>query len=114
MPKGDSEGQYVEFDAQEFFDGLLAKLELAKAQDLRPAIKEEPFWMFSVPEEVTNGQITKFFMMMVKENKESLELHYGNSTDGEFYQVSFTGASKEDFLKCVREITDHVYGDLAT
>lgn len=113
MCKTDDTGQHVAFDVQEFFDELLERLKWAKAQDLRPAIKEEPLWMFSVPEEVSDGKITKFFMMMVKDKDEALELHYGNSRDGEFYQVTFTGASKDDFIRCVREIIDHVYGDLA-
>lgn len=110
MATTDSPGEYVAFDVQEFFDGLLKKLEWAKAQELGPAVKEEPLWMFSVPEEVEDGQITKFFIMMLKEDGEQLELHYGNSRDGEFYQVIFSGVTREDFVKCVTEIFDHVYG----
>jgi hypothetical protein len=104
-------GEYVAFDIQEFFDELQEKLERAKRQDLGPAVKEGPLWMFSIPEEVSNGKITKFFVMMVKENGPELELHYGASADGEFYQVSFSGVTTADFVKCVREITDHVYGE---
>ncbi|HMK35644.1 MAG TPA: hypothetical protein VK463_11290 [Desulfomonilaceae bacterium] len=111
MTRNQDIGQYVEFDVQQFFHELLGKLEAAKARDLRPAIKDEPVWMFSVPEEIKDGKITKFFIMMVKETAEELELHYGNSIDTEIFQVTFTGASKTDFVKCVAEITEHVYGE---
>ncbi|MBI5251686.1 MAG: hypothetical protein HY912_19510 [Desulfomonile tiedjei] len=102
--------EYVDFDAQEFFDQLLKKLERALEMDLKPAIKEEPFWMFSVPEEVTDGEIKSFFMLMAKEEDNHLEIHYGNSKDGDFYMVTFTGATRHDFVRCVHDMLEHVYG----
>lgn len=103
----------VSFDPQDFFDRLVEKLERAEAMDLRPAIKEEPLWMFSVPEDVVNGQIKSFFMMTAKQEDEQLEIQYGNSSEGDFYRVTFTGATKDDFIRCVHEIIQHVYGSFS-
>ena len=107
----DTEG-YIDFDAQKFFDELLEKLERAESLDLKPVIKDEPWWMFSVPEEVKDGQTKSFFMMMAKEADNHLEIHYGNSENGDFYMVTFPGATRGHFTRCVYEMIEHVYGQL--
>jgi hypothetical protein len=103
--------ELVRFDIEEFFDQLIEKLERAKAQNLQPVIKEEPAWVIAIPEGVVNEQITDLFTIMAKQKNEELELHYGNTAGGEFYLVTFTGVTKEGFVKSVMEIIHYVYGN---
>jgi len=92
----------------------MEKLEQAKAKNLRPIIREEPSWVIAIPEDELEGRITDIFTMMVKQKNDELELHYGNTSEGQFYLVTFTKATKEGFVKSVMEIIHHVYGDLET
>lgn len=103
--------ELVRFEIEEFFDQLMEKLERAKAQDLQPVIKEGPSWVIAIPEVIVNERITDLFTIMAKQRSESLELHYGNTADGSFYQVTFTGVTKEGFVKSVMEIIHYVYGN---
>jgi hypothetical protein len=102
--------ELVPFDIEEFFDQLMAKLERAKAQNLQPVIKEDPAWVIAIPEAMVNEQITDLFSIMAKQNRDELELHYGNTGNGQFYLVTFTGVTKEGFVKSVMEIVHYVYG----
>ncbi len=103
----------VPFDIEEFFDRLMEKLERAKAESLRPVIREEPAWVIAIPENQVNGRITDLFTIMVKQEDEKLQLHYGNTAEGQFFLVTFTGVTKEGFIKSVMDIIDHIYGDMA-
>jgi hypothetical protein len=106
--------EHVPFDIEEFFDQLIEKLERAKAKNLQPVIREEPSWVIAIPEDVVNERITDLFTIMVKQENDSLQLHYGNTSEGQFYLVTFTGVTKEGFIKSVMEIIQHIYGEIAT
>lgn len=103
----------VPFDIEQFFDRLMDKLEQAKAKNLQPVIKEEPTWVLAIPENMVNGRLTDVFTIMAKQQDNELQLHYGNTADGQFYLVTFTGVTKEDFVKSVMEIIRHIYGETA-
>jgi hypothetical protein len=108
-----AEHERVPFDIEEFFDQLIEKFEKAKARNLQPVIKESPSWVIAVPDGVMDGQIAGLFTIMAKQADEELQLHYGNTADGQFFLVTFRGVTKEDFIKSVTEIIDHVYGGAA-
>jgi hypothetical protein len=109
-----TEEEHVPFDIEEFFDQLIEKLERAKAKNLQPVIREKPSWVIAIPEDVVNERITDLFTIMVKQEDEALQLHYGNTAEGQFYLVTFTGVTKEGFIKSVMEIIKHIYGEIAT
>jgi hypothetical protein len=108
------EEERVPFDIEEFFDQLLVKLERAKSKNLQPVIREEPSWVIAIPEDVVNERITDLFTIMVKQENDALQLHYGNTAEGQFYLVTFTGVTKDGFVKSVMEIIRHIYGEIAT
>ncbi len=101
----------VPFDIEEFFDRLIEKLERAKARNIQPVIREQPSWVIAIPEDVANGRPTDVFTIMAKQEKDELQLHYGNTADGQFYLVTFAQVTKEAFVKSVMEIITHTYGD---
>jgi hypothetical protein len=103
----------VPFDIQEFFDRVMEKLEQAKAKNLQPAIREEPSWVIAIPQDVVKGRLSDVFTIMAKQEGDELQLHYGNTADGQFYIVTFTRVTKEDFVRSVTEIIHYVYGDTA-
>jgi len=105
------EQERIRFDIEEFFEQLIGKFEKAKARNLQPVIKEEPSWVIAIPEDMANGRITDVFTIMAKQERNELQLHYGNMADGQFYLVTFTGVTKEGFIKSVMEIIHHVYGN---
>ncbi|MGO9568055.1 MAG: hypothetical protein ACLP5H_10975 [Desulfomonilaceae bacterium] len=104
----------VPFDIEEFFDQLIERLQQAKAKNLKPVIREEPSWVIAVPEDEANGRITDLFTIMVKQENDALQLHYGNTAEGQFYLVTFTGVTKGDFIKSVMEIIHHIFGEIVT
>ena len=106
--------EHVPFDIEEFFDQLIEKLERAKAKNLQPVVREKPSWVIAIPEDVVNDRIADLFTIMVKQENEALQLHYGNTAEGQFYLVTFTGVTKEAFIKSVMEIIQHIYGEIAT
>jgi hypothetical protein len=109
-----AEEEQVPFDIEEFFDQLIEKLERAKSKNLQPVIREKPSWVIAIPEDVVNERITDLFTIMVKQENDALQLHYGNTAEGQFYLVTFTGVTKEGFIKSVMEIIQHIYGEVAT
>lgn len=100
----------VPFDIEEFFDRLIEKFEKAKARNQRPVIKEGPSWVMALPNSNVGGRTVDLFTIMAKQVDEELQLHFGNTADDEFFLVTLRGATKEDFIKSVMEIIDHVYG----
>jgi hypothetical protein len=109
-----TEEERVPFDIEKFFDLLMEKLEQAKAKNIQPSIREEPSWVIAIPQDVVKGRPTDVFTIMAKQEGDELQLHYGNTADGQFYLVKFTRVTKEDFIKSVMEIIHHIYGDTAT
>jgi hypothetical protein len=109
-----TEEERVPFDIQEFFDRLMEKLEQAKAKNIQPVIRKEPSWVIAIPEDVVNGRFTDVFTIMAKQEEDELQLHYGNTAEGQFYLVTFTRVTKDDFIKSVMEIIHHIYGDIAS
>ena len=97
-------------------DGSEVKLDvqLQGFKNLQPVIREKPSWVIAIPEDVVNERVTDLFTIMVKQENDSLQLHYGNTTEGQFYLVTFTGVTKEGFIKSVMEIIQHIYGEVAT
>lgn len=108
------EEERVPFDIEEFFDRLIEKLEQARARNIQPVIREEPSWVIAIPENAVNGRPTDVFTIMAKQQEDELQLHYGNTADGQFYLVTFTRVTKEDFIKSVMEIIRHTYGETAS
>jgi hypothetical protein len=109
-----TEEERVPFDIEEFFDRLMEKLELAKAKNIQPVIREEPSWVIAIPQDVVKGRPTDVFTIMAKQEVNELQLHYGNTADGQFYLVTFAQVTKEDFVKSVMEIIHHIYREGAT
>ena len=101
----------VPFDIEEFFDQLMTKLERAKANNLRPVITEVPSWVIAIPEEIVDRKVTDLFTIMAKQEDHELHLHYGNTAQGQFYLVTFTGVTRDDFIRSVMEIVEYVYGN---
>jgi hypothetical protein len=109
-----TEEERVPFDIEEFFDRLIEKLEQAKAKNLQPVIRDDPSWVIAIPENTVNGRLTDVFTIMAKQEGDELQLHYGNTADGQFYLVTFTQVTKEAFIKSVIEIIHHIYGEIGS
>ena len=93
-----AEEEQVPFDIEEFFDQLIEKLERAKAKNLQPVIREKPSWVIAIPEDVVNERVTDLFTIMVKQENDALQLHYGNTTEpspGDLYRSHQRGFHQE-------------------